>query len=529
MCKLPRSALRLVPLICAVVVAAACHPGEPYVQPAPGLASRTLQLKVVHFSDYHAHAVPYFSEHQHGQAGIARALAYVKKLKQADPNLLVLNGGDMWNSGTPAWSDKYHDDCTEWTWWNGLVTAMAFGNHDVDYGWPAFERCQKQVAYPVLSSNLVDAAGSPILKSADKPYLVRQVGGLRIGMFALSGPDFSQLVKATNLPTGAKFEDGIATAQRIVQVLREQEKVDAVILFGHQHRETDFAMAQKVPGIDLILGTHSHYKGEMMLIPGTQTAFISPFQYLNYLSEVTLSFVDGKLQPISGKLVRLSSDLGEDATIAVEVQRKQKALEADPTYAPRFAVIGQAAVELDFTDIDRKDSVLGNFVMDTVRTAAPAHAGFSTASSFRASIPPGPIRMEDYLTALPYRNKILALTVTGAEVMAIIEKSNEKRASDNFAVISGVRYVTAGGKVQRVRIAKDPMSRTSDYEDLVLGNTYTVMTTDFMANIAADYKGIFAKATATRDTGLIFNDVVINYITTKSPISAAVDGRVDGN
>lgn len=499
------------------------------MQPAPGLHSRTLQFKVVHFSDYHAHAVPYFSEHLHGQAGIARALAYVKKLKESDANLLVLNGGDMWNSGTPAWSDKYHDDCTEWTWWNGLVTAMAFGNHDVDYGYGAFEKCQQQAGYPVLSGNLVDGSGKPILTARGKPYLVRQVGGLRIGLFALAGPDFAKLVKPANLPAGATFSDGMAVAQDIVKTLREQEKVDAVIFFGHQDRETDFAMAKQVPGIDLILGTHSHYKGELQTIPGTQTAFISPFQYLNYLSELTLSFVDGKLQPITGKLVRLGAELGEDAPIAALVAQKQRALESDPTYAARFAVIGQAAVELDFTDLDRRESVLGNFAMDTTRTAAASHAAFSTASSFRASIPPGPIRMEDYLTAIPYRNKVLALTVTGAEVLALVELSQEKRASDNFAVVSGVRYVTASGKVQKVRIAKDPMSRSPDFEDLVLGKSYVVMTTDFMANIAAGYKDIFARATLTRDTGLIFNDVVTSYITSHSPVSAVLDGRIDGN
>src|SRR6185369_5144827 len=105
--------------------------------------------------------------------------------------------------------------------------------------------------------------------------------------------------------------------------------------------------------------------------------------------------------------------------------------EADPIYAPRFQVIGQSSVELDLSNTDRSESVLGNFVMDGVRTAATAHAAFSTASSFRASIPPGDIRMEDYLTALPYKNKVLALTVTGAEVQALLELSLTKRASDN--------------------------------------------------------------------------------------------------
>ena len=41
------------------------------------------------------------------------------------------------NLGTPAWSDKYQ--CAEWPLFNGLQDAMAFGNHEADYGWTRFE------------------------------------------------------------------------------------------------------------------------------------------------------------------------------------------------------------------------------------------------------------------------------------------------------------------------------------------------------------------------------------------------------
>jgi hypothetical protein len=92
-----------------------------------------------------------------------------------------------------------------------------------------------------------------------------------------------------------------------------------------------------------------------------------------------------------------------------------------------------------------------------------------------------------------------------------------------------VRYVTSGGKIQSVKIAKDPTSRTPDFEDLRPDGSYTVMASDFIANIAAGYKDIFAKATATRDTGLIFNDTLIDYIRNHSPVSAKLDGRIDGN
>ena len=92
-------------------------------------------------------------------------------------------------------------------------------------------------------------------------------------------------------------------------------------------------MAQAVPGIDVILGTHSHYKGTFAQIPGTQTYFISPYQYLSYLSHVELLFRSGKLAGVTGKLVRMDSQLPQDATVSSKTHRMQIDLEGDPKYA----------------------------------------------------------------------------------------------------------------------------------------------------------------------------------------------------
>ena len=500
--------------------------GGPLPLPPPGASPEPVKVTLLHFSDYHSHALPYYSEHAADQGGVARALAYVQKRRAELPNVLVLNGGDMWNSGTPAWSDKYYGDCPEWRWFSEQLGAMAFGNHDVDYGWDALLACRDKVKFPILSGNLVDKDGKLLLTDGGKPYVIKQLGSVRIGAFALSGPDFARLVLPAHLPPGARFTDPVAAAKQIVQTLREVEKVDAVVFFGHQDRESDFAMAKAVPGIDLILGTHSHYKGIMQRIPETQTYFISPFQYLNYLSEVELTFRAGKLSAVTGTLVQMDSLLPPDKRIAAEVQSMQEALEKDPLYAPRFQVIGSAAVELDSTGLDSGESVLGNFAMDIVRGAVKAHAALSSASSFRASIPPGPIRMEDYLTALPYKNKIITLQMTGRQLQALLDYSGTKRRSDNFAVTAGVRYTINVTQVSGISVLSDPTAKEPKYELLQSDRVYTVATTDYLANVAAGYKDLFDQAQSKTDSGILVNDAVIDFIKTSSPVSARIDGRV---
>lgn len=508
------------------------QPAQDFPTPPSLLSGNSVETKVtlLHFSDYHSHAVPFFAEHAKEQAGIARAVAYAKNLRVTEKNVLVLGGGDLLNAGTPAWSDKYYKTCTDWTWWNDIVSVMAFGNHDADYGWDAFATCRSKASYPIVSGNLVDASDRLILSDGGKPYVVRQLGDVRIGVFALAGPDFARLVKASNLPAGARFSDGMAAAKKIVATLREQEKVNAVVFIGHQDRETDFAMAATVPGIDVILGTHSHYKGLLQQIPGTSTWFISPFQYLNYLSQVALTFRGGVLSRVEGSLIKMDTARAQDPMLTWEVGRMQTDLETDPLFADRFVPIGDAAVELDLDGIDGGESLLGNFAMDVVRAAPSvrAHAMFSTASSFRASIPPGRIRMEDYLTAIPYKNRVLSYQLTGDQLQAVLNFGVSKRGSDNFSVTSGLRYSiskSVPNTAVDVQVLRDPSAAIPTFDPIQPTQVYTVAATDYVALIAGGYADLF-KVAASTDTGAIVNDVIIDHIRRRSPVRGARDGRV---
>jgi 5'-nucleotidase len=298
------------------------------------------------------------------------------------------------------------------------------------------------------------------------------------------------------------------------------------VFFGHEDRDADIAMAKQVGGIDVIFGSHSHLKADLQKIEGTQTYFISPFQYLTYLSQVEVTLAGNKITAVTGKLVKMDESVPEDPETKVTADRMQKELESDPKYAAKFQKIGEAAVEISVDNVDKGESVLGNWVMDSLRRQVKAHAAFSTASSFRATIPPGPIRLEDYLTALPYKNVVLVHDLTGAQVQQLLEYSASKLGSDNFSVTSGLRYKISAGKISEVQILTDAANDATGFAALDPTKTYQVATTDFQAKIAAGYKDIFGKAAKVTDTGIVVNDFLIELIKRTSPISAKLDGRV---
>ena len=398
-----------------------------------------IAVTLLQFSDYHSHAVPFYAEEGADRGGIARAVGFLASEKRR--GAIVFSGGDMVNKGSPAWSDKYR--CAEWPWLNGIVDDMALGNHDADYGFAAFDACRKSVTYPILSAN---TAGF-------QRYDVLTRHGVRIGVFAVAGSDFQALVKAS----GFAFSDAVTAARAAVHTLRDVEKVDAVVMIGHEHLQEDFALARAVPGIDLIFGSHSHLRRGLTKIDGTNTWFISPGQYLTDICRVQMTFKGHHLTKVRGELVPVDAHMRTDRAVAKKVAEMQRVLERDPQYAPLFATVGTLDEPMT---VDR----LGHFAVARMREAANADVAISTDSSFRQPLPRGAITLEQLRAALPYDNEIFVAEMRG----------------DALAKLLGSAGLVVDG------VTKPEPSRT-----------YRVATTDYMARTAAEYRDFFKNALST--------------------------------
>ncbi|PTL79485.1 bifunctional UDP-sugar hydrolase/5'-nucleotidase [Vitiosangium sp. GDMCC 1.1324] len=463
----------------------------------------TRTVTLVGMTDYHSHAVPFYSEGEPGQGGVARALAFLREAK-THPDTLVVSGGDTLNKGVPTWSDEY--GCVEWPWFNELLDVMALGNHDLDYGAETFERCRAGIQYPLLCANLVRADGAPYFQVEGRPYLVREVGGVRLGFFALAGPDMQRLVKAENLPAGTRWTDAKEAARAMVGALRNEEHVDAVVLIGHQLREDDEALAREVPGIDVIMGSHSHYRGELRVIPGTRTYYLSPYQYLAYLSEVRLHFRGRTLERVEGGLVKLDGSKREDAETAAKVGELQRALVAKRP--ERFEVLGRLTKPLRDEGLSTGESEVGIWATEVLRRAAGAHAFFATSAGFRAGLPAGNVTVEDFYGAIPYRNVVVTAELTGAQLADWVALSESKAGTDGYSQRSGVRYEVRDGRVEGLQVLKDPNDPRAGYEPVKPETTYRVATTDFQAFVAAGYKEALSKARNVRRTELDVHELL---------------------
>lgn len=384
-------------------------------------------ITLFHFSDYHSHALPFYTDDGE-RGGIARGIGFLKEQKRR--GALVFSGGDTVNKGAPAWSDEFQ--CAEWPWWNGVLDAMAFGNHDADYGYEAFERCRKGTRYPIVSANT----------SGFAPYRVFTRNGIRIGVFAVAGRDFAGLVKVPEL----RFSDPVEAARKTVAELRE--RADVVVMIGHQHAEDDYELARSVPGIDLIFGSHSHLKRELTRIPGTETMFISPGQYLTYISWVELRFAEGKLGAIEGALLPVDGRMREDKAIAARVAKMQERLER--AHPELFTSIGTLEAPLSV-------EALAQRALAVMRRVANTEVAISTTSSFRRPLAGGALTMEALRAAMPYDNEVVVCTMTPEQLGRYAGESfvsGELRAPGRVATtdyLAGREKLTCERTGKRVR------------------------------------------------------------------------------
>ena len=124
--------------------------------------------------------------------------------------------------------------------------ALNLGRIDLQLPTALLRKLAAGAPFPLLSANIVDAAG----KAPFKGWIVKEVGGLRVGIFGLSG---NQPLALPDPPgRDLTIQDPVAAARAAVAGLRLE--ADLVIALSQLGLDGDTRLAREVPGIDIILG-----------------------------------------------------------------------------------------------------------------------------------------------------------------------------------------------------------------------------------------------------------------------------------
>ncbi len=170
--------------------------------------------------------------------------------------------------------------------------------------------------FDFVSSNY-EVRGTPI-ESRVKPYLVRVLGGVRVGVMGL-GISPTGLITPDNF-RGVTYRDPIKAAQEAVRALREQERCTLVVCASHLgyypnpkgDEIGDTQVAAQVDGIDFIASGHTH---TFMTAPvvakqpnGGNTIIFQVGKSGIYVGRVDMKLRDGKVIAAAGRLLDLRDE-----------------------------------------------------------------------------------------------------------------------------------------------------------------------------------------------------------------------------
>jgi len=182
----------------------------------------------------------------------------VKDLRENEKGILVLDSGDLLfkkylnpipENGLKGMSEKAHLIVESFNLMG--YDAIGIGDDDLSLGKEFLLEISKKANFPFLSSNLLDEASGKILFQSS---LIKEINGLRIGIFCLLSPDFFP-GPSDPRRKGLNMRSPIETAQAMVKELKP--KTDLIILLSHLGYVKDIELAQTLQGINIIVGGHT--------------------------------------------------------------------------------------------------------------------------------------------------------------------------------------------------------------------------------------------------------------------------------
>jgi 2',3'-cyclic-nucleotide 2'-phosphodiesterase (5'-nucleotidase family) len=176
--------------------------------------------------------------------------------------------------------------------------AMAMGNREFHFLSYGLKSKIKLAYFPVLSANI--RSKNSEISQLVQPSITKEINGLRIVIFGLTVP----MITKRTVISPYWFEDPITAVQEIISQLRD--KADILIALTHIGLQKDMELASAVPGIDLIIGGHSHKILRDPVIVG-RTAIVQAGYWGRFLgkAEITKPDTPGGMFDIRETLIDL--------------------------------------------------------------------------------------------------------------------------------------------------------------------------------------------------------------------------------
>lgn len=486
--------------------------------------ARALDLRILYVNDFHGFAEAYQPlGSQEPLGGVAHLAGKAGALRQEKPTLL-LAAGDMIQGNN--WANMTQGESVIELMNAMSFDAMVLGNHEFDFGQAELKKRISDAAFPILGANVEGLDGL-------KPFIIKELEGVRVGIIGIVTEETPVATHPRNV-SGLKFLPSAETVEKSLRELKNQ--ADVIIVLSHIGHAADRALAEKVRGIDVIVGGHSHTKILKPVRIG-DTLIVQAWEHGKALGVLDLTVRDGRIVGYDGRLEEVKPQPGkEDRVVLALLERYRQRVDTVLN-----ARIGEAAIDLDGENVRKRETNLGNFIADIMRRASKADAALINGGTIRTNMIRGEVRIKDVYSVLPFDNYIVAIKLTGRQIAEALEHgvSGVDEGEGRFPQVAGLTFIYSpfapkGSRIREILIAGQPLDP---------GREYTVATNDFLA-VGGDGYRAFAEAVKSSknfsaiggmlqgekvvysDSGRWLRDVVVEYIREKGAIAPGREGRI---
>jgi len=477
-------------------------------------AGAPVGITILHVNDTHGRILPEIEKGVNKKrpvGGAAWLAKMVEKEREKNPGgTLLLSAGDMFQ-GT-AVSKEFNGKPVLEVMNAMKFDAMTVGNHEFDWGQNVLVDLSRAARFPFLSGNIRDGYGKRPLWL--KPYVILERKGLKIAVIGMTTELTQYIVKSENVKGLTFLKAGDALPPAIKEAKSQGAKT--IVVLSHAGLDADKQTALEIPGIDVIVGGHSHTAVTTPVVAG-RTIIVQAGCYGHFLGVLRL-----KIDPESGRVVeftktrvlkRVYSGPNDpfDPDIAGIVRRYHDRIK------DRFSVVvGETTVDL--VRNYRGESNIGNLIGDAMREAEKADIAFHNSGGIRADVPASKITLEQLYAVLPFDDVLMSMDLTGKQILLILEQ--------NAAVERGILQVSGlkvkydmtrpvGKRVVEVEVGGRPLRPDKSYR---------VVTTDFLA-AGGEKFAVFRKGKNVR-YGDDMRDALVAYLKKHSPVRPEVEGRI---
>ncbi|HEY6626169.1 MAG TPA: 5'-nucleotidase C-terminal domain-containing protein, partial [Ignavibacteriaceae bacterium] len=461
---------------------------------ASNILAQTDTITILHVNDTHStlSAIGPRDQNLNGTiGGIARAASVIGYERTIDPELLLLHAGDI--SIGDLFFNRFFQG-PELTWMDMMgFDAMALGNHEFDLTPAALLGSLQNVfpvtsdAFPILGAN-INASAVPDLDAYISDYSIKNIGTVKIGIFGLITPSTNVLSQPLPVIIEDDIQEILNIAGTTAFTLRTVENCDVVILLSHLGVEFDMAVASMVPGIDLIIGGHDHYKYDAPIpVPNPLSGITwiaqarSNYMYVGKM-QITVDAV-GNISLLDYALIPLDENVPEEPTVKAMVNGMIADIEtfySTPFFTQPFGYSDAFHKEeaLDLSSLGAHDTPIGNLVTDAFRSFTGTDIAIHAGGSIALPLWEGPFTMSDifringygFNTVNTLGFQLATFNMTGEALWMGLEFGLSQIESNDeyFIQVSGLEYKydatkSAGERVVSVLINGQQINPSAVY------------------------------------------------------------------